>query len=215
MLNRLVDYIEQYNQSPWERLRNTFVLMLSTMGLYLLINYNQASEIDLLMPLDQQIPYWPWTISIYVTLYIMYLTAAIVLTPRHYAVMLISVLWLALFSFACFILFTSHYPRPDPSEWAHSVWKPLIDFMVSIDPPGNTCPSLHVSTSLYVGWSLRQSRLGGFWLLWALLVSLSTLTLKQHFVWDWICGTLLVIVTVLGEKGLQLFHSSPEEIDEL
>lgn len=172
------------------------------MGAYLLINYSQPSEVDLLLPLDTAIPYWPWSVSIYFTLYVMYLAAALTLDAHRYSVMLLSILGMTLFSFICFILFTSHYPRPHPDQWSHSLWKPVIDLMVFIDPPGNTCPSLHVSTSLYVGWKLKEGPKGKFWLVWGLLVSLSTLTLKQHFVLDWVCGAFLVIATLVIERLL-------------
>ena len=99
-------------------------------------------------------------------------------------------------SFIFFALITSHYPRPAPSEWADSVWKPLIDKMVTIDAPGNTCPSLHVSTSIYISLTMRTSTKARLWMIWGLLVSLSTLTMKQHFVWDWVGGVLLATLVI-------------------
>jgi hypothetical protein len=151
------------------------VILVST---YLLLNHTLSPKIDLLLPLDEEIPYWPWTISVYITLYPMYLIAALSLDARRYVDVLIGVVAMTLISFVCFALITAHYPRPEPEAWAHSAWKPLIDLMISIDQPGNTCPSLHVSTSLYVGWMLKSHAWGSVWIFWGLIVSLSTLTLK-------------------------------------
>ena len=197
-----LESLERLNESPHIRLAITLVVAFILVSSYLLLNNNLEHKVDLLLPIDGWIPYLPWTVAIYVGLYPMYFIAAFTLSARQYVQILFGVIMMTCVSFICFALMTSHYPRPSPEAWADSVWRPLIDLIVTHDRPGNTCPSLHVSTSLYVGWMLRSGRWGKTWLVCSLLISLSTLTLKQHFVWDWIGGSLLAGLMVYTQQTL-------------
>ena len=195
-VERILAPLEQLNRTPGKRLAFSLVIMAFLVSGYLILNNSLAHKVDLLLPLDEQIPYWPWTVGIYVTLHPMYFIAAFTLEPRRYVHVLLGVIAMTLISFILFMLITSHYPRPSPEAWAHSLWKPIIDILVSVDAPGNTCPSLHVSTSLYLGWVLKDRAYGLGWVIWGVLLSLSTLTLKQHYVWDWVGGSLLAVMTL-------------------
>ena len=190
-IDRILNVLERMNRTAVARLFYSLVWMYVLISGYLLLNNNLAHKVDLLLPLDEKIPYWPWSIAVYLTLHPMYLVAAYTLRPRKYVHVILGVTMMTLISFVFFSIITSHYPRPAPETWAHSMWKPAIDFLVSVDAPGNTCPSLHVSTSLYLGWVLKDRKYGFGWVIWGVLLSLSTLTLKQHYVWDWVGGTLL------------------------
>ena len=163
---------------------------------YYFVNDNLDHKVDLALPLDSMIPYWPWTSFFYFSLYFMYLTVAVKVDSQRYTQLLLDIVMMTMISFICFALITSHYPRPDPSEWAHSIWKPIIDHMVKVDSPGNTCPSLHVSTSIYISLTMRFSPRARLWMIWGVLVSLSTLTMKQHFVWDWVGGVILASLVI-------------------
>ena len=195
-IDHIITSLEQMNSTPIKRLISSFVVIILLVSGYLLLNNHLAHKVDLLLPLDEEIPYWPWSVGVYITLHPMYLIVALSLPPRRYVHVLLGVTVMTIISFICFSVMTSHYPRPAPEAWAHCVWKPVIDILVSVDAPGNTCPSLHVSTSLYLGWVLKDREYGLGWIIWGVLLSLSTLTLKQHYVWDWIGGGLLAMATL-------------------
>ena len=196
MFRKYFQKFEKLNERFIPRLFITISVMIGLILCYLFLNNSLEHKVDLLLPIDEMIPYWPWTISIYLTLYVMYFSVSIILETKRFTQVLIDIVLMILISFVFFTLITSHYPRPAPEAWAHSLWKPVIDLMVSVDAPGNTCPSLHVSTSIYLALVMRKSRYGIPWLFWGLLVSLSTLTLKQHFVWDWIGGIILAFFVI-------------------
>ena len=204
ILSHLLIRFEKVNQSFLPRLCITILVLIVLMSGYLLLNNSLEHKVDLLLPIDTWIPYLPWTAGIYFTLYLMYMGVALTLESKAYTQVLVDIVLMTLISFACFIVITSHYPRPAPEAWVDSIWKPVLDFMVYLDAPGNTCPSLHVSTSLYLSWVMRKSSHGILWQIWGLLVSLSTLTLKQHFVWDWIGGVLLVCLIILMQTNISL-----------
>ena len=195
-IDHILTSLEQINNTPIKRLISSFVVIILLVSGYLLLNNHLAHKVDLLLPLDEEIPYWPWSVGVYLTLHPMYLIVAFSLPPRRYIHVLLGVTVMTMISFICFSVITSHYPRPAPEAWAHSVWKPVIDILVSVDAPGNTCPSLHVSTSLYLSWVLKDRKYGLGWVIWGVLLSLSTLTLKQHYVWDWVGGFILASTTL-------------------
>lgn len=196
MFRKYFQKFENLNERFIPRLFITISVMIGLILCYLFLNNSLEHKVDLLLPIDEMIPYWPWTVSIYFTLYVMYFSVSIILETKRFTQVLIDIVLMTLISFVFFTLITSHYPRPAPEAWAHSLWKPVIDLMVSVDAPGNTCPSLHVSTSIYLALVMRKSRYGIPWLFWGLLVSLSTLSLKQHFVWDWIGGIILAFFVI-------------------
>ena len=215
-VNRILTSLEHMNRTATARLIYSFIWICVLVSGYLLLNNSLAHKVNLLLPLDEQIPYWPWSIGVYITLHPMYLIAAYSLQPRKYIHVLVGITMMTLISFVFFSIITSHYPRPAPETWAHSFWKPVIDLLVSIDAPGNTCPSLHVSTSLYLGWVLKDRKYGFGWVIWGVLLSLSTLTLKQHYVWDWIGGTLLATTTLWIQTRCGAFAvpATPSEMSE-
>ena len=212
-LGQLLIRFETINQSFIPRFSITMVVMVILMSGYLLLNNSLEHKVDLLLPIDTWIPYLPWTASIYFTLYLMYIGVALLLESKAYTLVLCDLVLMTLISFVCFVVITSHYPRPMPEAWADSTWKPILDLMVALDAPGNTCPSLHVSTSLYLSWVMRKSSYGFLWIVWGVLVSLSTLTLKQHFVWDWVGGLLLVCIIIVVQPKIIIILDQLRNID--
>jgi membrane-associated phospholipid phosphatase/phytoene/squalene synthetase len=86
------------------------------------------------------------------------------------------------------------FPPPSPAgPWA-ALFR-LADF-VNLD--NNYLPSLHVSYAFTVALAIRRERrtLGGFFLLWALGIAVSTLLLHQHYVLDVVAGIGLAAGTM-------------------
>lgn len=181
------------NSTWWGRAVFTIVIFSGTLPFYQYLNRNLEPKYDLSIWLDHLIPYWPWTVSIYMSVYIMYLGAAALLSPLRYLRLLMAMLIVNFTSYIGFITLTSHYPRPSREAWMESAWSPVIDWMVAMDPPGNTFPSLHVSSAVLLGLALRQSPGGLLWTTWGGVIALSTLTIKQHFIWDVVGGTALAM----------------------
>ena len=202
-LTNIQAWLESLCERGVWRLGVTLCIGSALSSCYLFLNGYLEPKVDLLTPLDALIPYWPWSISVYLSLYGLYLVVGVTLSARQYAHTLLGLIAIALISFVGFVALTAHYPRPSPEQWAHSIWRPVIDTLMEHDQPGNTCPSLHVSTALYLGWSLRAHRWRWLWFTWALAISLSTLTLKQHFVWDWVGGACVATLIVIAQRSSQ------------
>lgn len=187
--------LERLNATPPRRLAVTLFIFPLTLIPYQLLNHALPPRFDLLTPLDAALPFWPWTVTVYMSLYALYLAAAVALSPREYLRVLGAMLTLNCLCYVGFIALTAHYPRPGEEAWGASWWAFAFRWMFSMDPPGNTCPSLHVSTATLLGLALHKKREGRadrwLWRPWGALIALSTLTVKQHFVADVASGALL------------------------
>ena len=88
-----------------------------------------------------------------------------------------------------FLFFPTTYPRPVYPEVANAFVAFLMNLVRTGDTPNNCFPSMHVALTIGATASIRH-RGKGFFLFfgtWTLLIILSTLTTKQHYLMD-ICG---------------------------
>lgn len=171
----------------------TFVAMLAGLGGYLLVNGRVPPRLDLLTPVDSAIPFIPASIVLYHSYYVLPLAAAVGCTPPEFLRMLRAAFPVCLVTFACFLLMPAEITRPS-WESAGAFWGPAFRFLHGADGTGNTFPSFHVAITVLAWTRTRHWRGSAFWTGWALLVVLSTLTTKQHFIADVASGTLLAIV---------------------
>ena len=85
-----------------------------------------------------------------------------------------------------------------PQEFAHSnFFVDIVKFAYSVDTNTNVCPSIHVLGSMAVYFAARKSRVFGtrgwrvVFFMVMLLISLSTLFVKQHSVLDIVFAVIL------------------------
>lgn len=170
--------------------------------------------------LDRILPVLPWSVVVYNSLYLFYALLLFAHPRNdagrlELLVVLRTLIVLALVSFCIFLLLPSQLSIRGQLEpyigavfgsHADSYSGTALGWMAelhhglhSIAPPWNTWPSLHVSQSLVLTLALqhhwravsrlRPGRRVLLWSAWCGLV-LSTLTTKQHFVFDVASGTL-------------------------
>ena len=159
--------------------------------LYLLTGRVHLGEPALLpmSVMDRRIPFLSWTIWIYHTQFFFLLIAMWTLqqtaniSRTFYAVVAAS-----LISFAIFFVYPTTLPRAELITGG--LTKSAFALLYSIDAPTNCLPSLHVAlgwiAAMGIGEEKRRWR--GWALLWAALISLSTLTTKQHYLIDVLAG---------------------------
>lgn len=139
--------------------------------------------------MDWRIPFLSWTIWIYHTQFFFLLvsvwrlkqTAAI--SRTLYAMAAAS-----LISFAIFFVYPTTLPRAELID--DGLARQAFALLYSIDGPTNCLPSLHVALAWIaaLGIGEQQRRWRGWALLWAALISMSTLTTKQHYLIDVLAG---------------------------
>jgi membrane-associated phospholipid phosphatase len=161
---------------------------------------------------DSAIPALPWTVYIYLTLYFYFPIPAFIAdrSPRgcrELAILGQGMLLLFALSFSVFMLFPAEVTVRTQMEALMPSMTPLLEsifsVMYDIDRVWNSWPSLHVSESLLIvlfvqrwleiraeEFPRRKLWMSAFWIAWILL-SVSIITTKQHFIWDMITGGLL------------------------
>ena len=170
---------------------------------YFFIQHNTTlSDMTLLSEIDEAIPLMPEFIWIYHSLPIFVFTVMVMMIKQA------SVFWRTLYScviatiliFAFYIALPIEYPRPEinTAGWSSA----FLSLTHEVDMAMNTCPSSHVAfawlmylAAAHTQWARKEPWLSGTSLLWAIGISLSTLTLKQHFIIDVFAGIAVAMVS--------------------
>ncbi len=153
------------------------------------------------MPSETLIPFLPETFWIYLSAVPMLFAYFMYEEDRKKAVQyLFSYLGLVTMSVIVFVFFPTVYPRElyPVSGFVDPVLQGGFDVLRLIDSPTNCFPSLHVGGATLVAlvsWERKDRisryfpvRFSHFMLVWTSLVTLSTLTTKQHYLLDVVSG---------------------------
>ncbi len=147
------------------------------------------------LPLDRRLPFWVWTVWMYMPFYAGIFVMAISGLRRralfHRA--LKGVLIIMALGALGHLGIAAEYPRPLVRPPYHGASETFLAWVQAVDPPGNVFPSLHVALTTALAVILRadRPRLGAVAFVMAVLLALSTLTTKQHFVLDVLAGWLI------------------------
>ncbi len=145
--------------------------------------------------LDDLIPFMDWTIWIYHSqlFFLMFSVYAIKhagnLNQIFYSMALASLL-----SFSIFMLYPTTIPRL--AQTKDGLTAEAFAFLYAIDSAANCFPSLHVSLAVLAATGVLRERknLSVFVILWALFITLSTMTTKQHYFIDLMGGLAVAII---------------------
>lgn len=198
-----------FSQIIWSKLqsipplfRNLFMTcFLFTIALpgYMVISYtvDTSNSPSLAFFLDDKIPFIPWTIAIYDWIYIIIFIPLFTVRDIHLLkVVAKAFTFIILISLSVFILFPVKIERPEltnPKNFFE--WWVWVNY--TLDKPTALFPSMHVSNAILsalitVHWS---KKIGIPALLLSLAISISTLTVKQHFIADVIAGCILAVTS--------------------
>jgi membrane-associated phospholipid phosphatase len=149
--------------------------------------------------LDDAIPFVPATSWFYLPVYAAIFIIAIAgFRTRTYFNRALGGVFLILgLGLAGHLMIRAEYPRPVLAAPFKSVSEVFMAWVQGVDPPGNVFPSLHVAhtSSLALILYAENKRLGRVVIVMAALLALSTLTTKQHFIADVLCGFALAALS--------------------
>ncbi len=186
-------FLEALASYPLGRVAIAALVIVSVLFVYSFTNTAMQPRIDFYTALDARIPFMPWTITIYLSMYLLFGAAAWYVDATDFLRGLTALMIVSLLSLLGFIALPAHYPRPDPAIIETQWIRHMYESMFSFDLPGNTFPSLHVATTVTAALMLKDTKVWWLWAIWASAISLSTLTVKQHFVAD-VAGGIAVAV---------------------
>jgi len=161
--------------------------------------------IDPTTALDLAIPIIPWTIIIYFTLFYFFYPLpafsmpkekkgryeALVLSQALIVIMLVSNIWFVISPAEVYLRYDIDLNDMNP------IYASMFEALWLIDSPYNAWPSLHVSTAgiftLFAmrWWSDQPLKKWGTCIIW-ILMCLSILTTRQHFILDLITALMLL-----------------------
>ena len=176
-----------------------FIAYFSIQSFITVNEYNLSTEIDRLIPF---VPQFVW---VYHTIVPILLFTAIVLIQRKdvFLSMITALIVAGLTMSVFYVVFPSFYPREPIGDYSLSA--ALVEMTRMVDGPSNTFPSGHVTFSwilvFFVSLSEQARKFRWAYLLWAVLITTSTLVLKQHFIVDAISGILLASVCYYFAKN--------------
>lgn len=160
--------------------------------------------------IDNAVPIIPWTIFIYLSEWFIYLLALLFIFDKlTFRRLLLSFMLTFLISMVVFFLFPTTLVERPSVDGVGIVYL-LFKLLYFVDNPVNCFPSQHVaivSIPPIIFWKYNKKLSLLFWI-WAILVSISTLTIKQHYFVDIIGGMILALVSValadkLDKEGLK------------
>jgi membrane-associated phospholipid phosphatase len=148
---------------------------------------------------DLWAPFWPWTIWLYISEYVIFFVAMFGLQNRDlatkyfYAYMIIFII-----SLVVFIIYPVTFPRADFAidPGSTSISDLALRFLRdNMDTPANCLPSLHVSSCYISALPFREQnkKTYYFMMFWSAIVSASTMTTKQHYFVDIISAIALTV----------------------
>lgn len=173
-----------------------------------------TNHYDLLTFLDAQIPFIPQFIWIYHTIIPTAVITSLILFQKKELFLSLTYANIFAGTILClfYILFPSFYPREGYIDTT-TISGLFLELTRRVDGAHNTFPSGHVTFSwllaFFVGLTQKgkqYSILKVIYFGWAILISISTLTLKQHFLIDVVFGVALAGVIFYIFRSVYSIH---------
>jgi membrane-associated phospholipid phosphatase len=165
-----------------------------TLG-YQLLNKTMVGGWIPRLGIDDWVPLWPiWVFPYLLTLpglLLAGISGARSMSDRTFLQFAATIAVAMLMCYACFAIIPSYVERPElaGSEYATA----LLRSLYAQDRPNNAFPSLHIA--LTVGWCFIwcnwRPSLTGLWVFITIVICLSTLLTRQHYVLDVAGGALV------------------------
>ena len=203
-----------YLRRPY-RVTPAMVALVSLVPLYIFIPAvffpGRAVHVPALQ-LDTRIPLQPGWVFAYGALYLflIVLPVLVVRDQLHIRRTVWAYLSVWLSSYAIFLSYPTVASRPDLAGNGFGVWG--LGLLYSADPPFNCFPSLHVAHSFVSAFTCLRihRRLGLLCSAAALVVAVSTLFTKQHYILDAVAGFALASTAYLA-----FLHTVPLAFTEM
>ena len=179
---------------PWKR--NIGAILALTVILY--SGYQLSNRFHVFVPrylpltsLDQEIPFWIWTVWPYFVLVLLaYLPVCIRDSSIFWRTMIAFTIAISI-NISVWIFFPTVYHRPQmPDNQNFTTF--AYRWLCSIDTPANCLPSGHITSPMIGCWAFSTAHPRYRLLIWTIfsLLSITILTTKQHYAVDLPAGLL-------------------------
>lgn len=165
--------------------------------------------------LDEQIPFIPWMVVVYLGCYVFWILNYILGSRQREKIafrFLSADLAAKIVCLICFLAFPTTNVRPVVEE--NSFWETVIVWLYRTDAADNLFPSIHCLTSWFCFIAVRENEEIPLWykilsVILALSVCVSTVTIKQHVLIDVVSGIALAEGSYLfvEKSGFSLWYT--------
>ncbi len=174
--------------------------------LYLLLNHRptEHSRPTWTTPLDDVVPFWPWTMWPYLALFSLGFIVPLLVHERRAFVSMFRAYGIAIGSnFTFWLLCPTFMPRP-PLPETDVVTALLYRTFTTIDTVNNACPSGHVTIPVVAFWALglQQPAWRGRLALLLAVLAPTVLTTQQHSTVDLAAGIGTALLGIAGASWL-------------
>lgn len=217
-MQKIGSYKISLNSSTFKEKVNRLLLIIP-LGVFHIVSYNfvgmyeSGNNYSFLLGLDDVIPFVPEMVWIYISTYIVIPLAGFVIKDSidfYRLIASILITWLITYPF--FYFFPATYPRPDFALIDLSTWMLKLNYVHDVS--NNTFPSLHVSQSFVIAFAMIHisKKKNILWLIWAVLISLSTVMIKKHFFIDTLGGLVVAQIAFMLIFKLRIADNAINEI---
>jgi hypothetical protein len=184
-----------------QNLRVLLPIALLQMFLYLTLNHLQwmPSRPLPMTAVDEWFPFWPWTVIPYMLFYLGGLPVALMIRTDRVLRQGVWAYFLCLaMTVPFFVFWPTVCPRPELSSLGETWDVMAYRWLTQIDTPACSFPSLHIILPTIVCWTVfAEGRRWAGWYAGAMLIlSLTILTTKQHYAWDWLGGLTIGLLGI-------------------
>lgn len=145
---------------------------------------------------ERDIPLIPWMIWPYLTLFSLFLLPLFHMSVKQISVLSSQSTATLVIAGAIFLLVPTHSGFAPTN--VEELYQPLFALLAKVDTPHNLVPSLHVTFSalILLGCAREASPpLAWAYVFWLLVMSMSTVLVHQHHIFDVISGMALALLT--------------------
>ncbi len=175
-------------------------------SVYLCLNHFQQFQPILLplLPWDQSTPFLCWSVFPYLLLLSCDLILPLWIENKTIFRISIRAAFIAsLISSLIWALYPTTYPRPSLAEVLQT--EPdmfslaTYQFLILLDTPSNCLPSGHITMPAIFFFGLWRQNRNHFWLylMVMLILDVSVLTTKQHYIWDILSAFVCAMIAIL------------------
>ncbi len=149
--------------------------------------------------LDRWIPFWPWTAVPYLLFFLGAFLLALMIRTNRVLRQAVTAYFLCLaMTVAIFVFSPTLCPRPNLSSLGDTWAADFYRWLAEIDTKACSFPSLHIILPAIVCWTtFAEKRPWAGWCAAAMLIlSITILTTKQHYAWDWLGGLIIACIGI-------------------
>ena len=170
------------------------------------------------LDLDQRIPFIPEFVFVYLCIYPLFLLPFFYIrNSAFFRIFSLAYITVMLVCYATYLTYPTAMQRPTFEVDSFATW--ALNIVYTTDKPLNCLPSMHVAMSLLAALTLLEVHLvrGLLALSLTILIAVSTVLIKQHYILDVVGGmflTLFVYYLYFRQRILDVLYENFQRIED-